>query len=107
MPHRNALWRHARTTDVRDLGRAALFDRNRRTIWAANVESGDRRGDVERNSVRVGENGDGICSDLVRGVAVCGDAIRTDDHGVELPLLEEMAGHVVGDQRDVDAFLMQ
>src|SRR5207237_2101691 len=46
-------------------------------------------------------------TDLVRRIAVRRDAISANDHGIESPLLKEMTGHVVGDQRDVDSILLK
>ena len=57
--------------------------------------------------MRVREHGDGVRADLVRRIAVCGDAIGADDDGIECTALKKMSGHVVGDERDVDVVLLQ
>ena len=92
-----------RARGVRHLVAAPLLDRDVAAARAAEIDGGPRRGDVERHPVGVGKNGDSVRADLVRGVAVGGDAVRAHEHGVERFLLKEMPGHAVGDQRDVDA----
>src|ERR1043165_2522328 len=89
--------------DLRPLRGAALLDRDGRAVRAVDVDRRHRRGDVERHAVRLRQDGYGVRADLVRRVAVRGDAVGADDDGVERPLLEEVPGHVVGDERDVDA----
>ena len=67
------------------------------------VEAGARSGDVERDAVAVGEHGQLVRADLVGGVAVRGDAVAADDHGLDHAPRHREAGGAVGDQADVDA----
>ncbi len=71
------------------------------------VERGDRRRDVERHAVLLGQHGHRIGADLVGHVAVGGDAVRAHHHAADAPGLQEVPGHVVGDQRGRDAVLLQ
>jgi hypothetical protein len=69
------------------------------------VEGGERRGDVERHAVPPREHGERIGADLVRHVAVGGDAVGPHDHEVDFAASHQVAGHVVRDERAGDAFL--
>ena len=51
----------------------------------------------------LGQNGDLVGADFVGGVAVGGDAVRAGDHGAYVAGLENVADHVVGDEREGDA----
>ena len=53
------------------------------------------------------EHGHHVGSDLVRGVAVCGNAIRADDYAINFALLHHMTGHVVGNDCDGDVVFGQ
>ena len=55
----------------------------------------------------LGQHRHRVGADLVGHIAVCGDAIGADHHRVDLTLLEEISGHVVGDERAGDALLLQ
>ena len=69
------------------------------------VDRRERRGDVERDAVARGEHRQRVGADLVRDVAVGGDAVGADDDQIDLAALHQVPGHVVGDQRDRDRFL--
>ena len=69
------------------------------------IEGRRRRGDVERHAVLFREHRDRIGSDLVGDVAVRSDPVRPHDHEIDVAGSHEMARHVVGDERDVDAVL--
>ena len=56
------------------------------------------RGDEERDPVTRGEHGQRVGPDLVGGVAIGGDPVRTDDHGVDLTAGHQVAGRHVGDE---------
>ena len=49
-----------------------------------------------------GEHGQRVGADLVRDVAVGGDAVGADDHEVDLARGHQRRGGAVGDQRRVD-----
>ena len=51
----------------------------------------------------LGEHGHTVGPDLVGGIAVGGDAVRSDDDGVDLALRHQARCHVVADQRCGDA----
>ena len=50
--------------------------------------------------MELGEHGDAIGADLVRGIAIGGDAVGTDDDRLDPATLHEVRRHVVADQRD-------
>ncbi len=58
-----------------------------------------RRGDVERDVVLCGENGEAVGADLVGGVAVGADPVRSDDDGVDPAVPHDTGRHVVRDER--------
>ena len=80
-------------------------------IWLAGgereIERGDGRGHVERHVVFLGQHGDGVGADFVGDVAVGGDAVGADHHAADAAGLQEVAGHVVGDERGGNAVLLQ
>ena len=60
--------------------RVALLDRDaRRPIGVARIDRADGRDDVERHAVRVRREREAVGADLVRDVAVGGDAVGADD----------------------------
>ena len=94
--------RHLRRPDVRDLARRPLLDRDAVAVRRREVDGRQRRRDVERDAVLLGQHGDAVGADLVGGVAVGGDAVGADDDQVDQALAHQRAGHVVGDHRRVD-----
>ena len=70
-------------------------------------KGGNRRGDVERHVVFFREHSDLIGADLVGGVAVGGDAVRAGDDRADFSGLQEVAHHVVGDERERDAAFVE
>src|SRR5262249_27485265 len=88
------------------LGRA-LFDWDVVSIGDGQIERGNGCGDVERHAVFLGENGDLISADFIRGVAVGGDAVGTGHDRSNLPGFEEVADHVVGDEREGNAAFVE
>ena len=70
------------------------------------VREVDRRGgrrDVERDAVVPREHREPVRADLVRDVAVRGDAVRADDDEVDRAARHQRRGRDVGDERRVDA----
>ena len=92
-----------RPADVRHFAGAALFDRNVMAVGRRQVDGRERRGHVERNAVFAREDGHGVGADLVGGVAVGGDPIGADDHQIDPALPHEGSGHVVRDDRRLNA----
>ena len=97
----------ALVADVRDLARGALLDGDLAAGRRLEVDRRHRRGDEERDVVRARVQRQAVGADLVGGVAVGGDAIGADDDRLDLSALHHVRGHVVGDERDVDAALVQ
>src|SRR5438105_14495770 len=92
---------------VRDLSRSALLDGDLLAAGRCEVNGGPGRGDVKRNAVLLGEDGDGISADLVGDVAVGGDAIRPDDDCADLAETHHGAGHVVRNDSGGDSVMLK
>ena len=69
------------------------------------VDGGPGGGDVERDAVLFGEDGDAVGADLVGDVAVGGDAVGADDDGLDAALAHERGGHVVAEDGGGDVVL--
>ena len=82
---------------VGDLARVALLDGDEIAVGRGRVDGVEGRGDVERDAVLLGEDGDAVGADLVGGVAVGGDAVGADDDGLDAALGHERGGHVVAE----------
>ena len=88
--------------DAFDFVLRSLFDGDVAARFEDWVESGVGGGDVERNVVVVGEDGECVGADFVCDVEVLCDAVGADDDGVDEFLLHEVCGGVVGDERAID-----
>ena len=53
------------------------------------------------------QHGQIVGADLVGSIAIGGNAVGTDDHGLYLTLLHKLAGGTVRDKRDRDAVVEQ
>ncbi len=93
--------------DVGDFVGGALLDRDVVAVGNGKIEGGNRRGDVEGHIVFFGEHGDLIGADFVGGVAVGGNAVSASDDGAHFSGLQEVAHHIVGDEREGNAAAMQ
>ena len=85
----------------------ALFDWDICAGPRSKVHGAPRSGNGEGNLVLIGEHRQRVRPDLVCNVGIGCNAIAADDHEADLPRLEEVAGHVVGDHLDRDAVLMK
>jgi O-antigen/teichoic acid export membrane protein len=83
---------------VGHFARVSLFDRDRGSVGERQVERARRRGDVERNGVRLGQERDAVRADLVGRVAVGRDPVRAHDGDLDLAFLHDLRGHAVADQ---------
>src|SRR5439155_3188748 len=101
----HAFWGGLLPEAVRHLARIALLDGNGVAVGNAEIERARRGGNVERNVVGIGKDGDAVRADLVRGVAIGGNAVGPDDDGLHLSLFHDLGGHAVTDERGVDAVL--
>ena len=86
-----------------DLGARALLDVDRGALGRRGVERRARHGDVERDAVVVGGDRERVGADLVRGVAVGGDAVGADDHGVDVAAREPRRRGALGQHGHRDA----
>ncbi len=85
-----------------DFGGGALFDGDVLAVGHGKIEGGDGRGDVEGHVVFFGEYSDLVGADFVGGVAVGGDAVGAGDDSTHFSRFQEMADHVVRDERKGD-----
>src|SRR5690606_5998668 len=54
---------------------------------------------IKWDAVLFGENGYAVGTDFIRGIAVGGNAVRTDDHQINPALPHEIPCHTVGNER--------
>ena len=71
--------RDAHAADVRYFLGGALLDRDVFAARDRKVQRGDGRGHVKRHAIFSRQDGDLVGADLVRGVAIRGDAVRAHD----------------------------
>jgi hypothetical protein len=81
----------------------ALLDRDVRPRRRRAIKSRSRSDHVERNAVMRRQDGERIRSDLVRGVAVCGDPVCSGHDLRDLAPSHQRAGCGVGDDHVRDA----
>jgi len=67
----------------------------------------DGRGDVKRNVVFLGENGDLVSADFVGGVAVGGDAVGSGDDAPTFPVFRKWPTMFVRDERERNVAAMK
>ena len=82
---------------VSDLRRGTLLDGDFSASGHAEIKRTGRSRDIEWDPMCFRQQRYRIGTDLVRGVSIRGDAVRTNDHGLNLPFLHDPAGHVVAD----------
>src|SRR5256884_3016988 len=97
----------AHALEMGDFGGGALFDGNVVAVGDGEIEGGNRRGDVKGDVVLLGENGHLVGADFVGGIAVGGDAVGAGDDGPNFSRFQEVAHHVVGDERERDAAFVE
>src|ERR1700733_2718395 len=90
-----------------DLFLRAFLDGNLLAGCDGIIDSGNRRGHVKGNAVFFRDHGNSVGADFVRGVAVASDAVGADHYGTHAAGLQEMSDHVVGNQGERDAILME
>jgi hypothetical protein len=105
--HLGSFGRHRDTVEMRHLGRGALLDGDLVAGGESQVERGNGSGHVERNAVLMRQHRDGISSNLVGHVAVCGDAVGAHHHASDLAGVQKVSSHVVGDQGGGDTVVLQ
>ena len=93
------LRRYWNAKEVRDFGRAALLDGYLRAGCQFQIQRGDRRGHIEWNLILSRQHSQRISSDLVRDIAVCSDPVGAYNDAANPSGVEEVPGHVVGDER--------
>jgi len=96
---------HLLSVGVGNLTGVALFDRDEVAVRSVDVDGRPGGGDVKRDAMFFREDGDAIGPDLIGGVAVCRDAIGTDDDGLNATLRHEVGGHVVAENCSWDVVL--
>lgn len=99
--------RDADALEVSDFGSGTLLDGDMIAVRDGEIESGYGSGDVKRDVIFFGKNGDLICADLVGSVAVGSNAVGSCDDGADFAGLQKVAHHIVGDERKRDAALVK
>src|SRR5688572_29879860 len=94
-------------TDVSDLPNIPFLYWNLFAGRTIEINRGKRSSNVERNAMLSRKHSDHIRTDLVRHIAVCCNAVRTNHNRLYLSLFHNVAGHIVGDKGDRDVVLMQ
>src|SRR5579884_897520 len=89
--------RDLNSSEHRDLRGVSLLYRNLAAGPTAGIDGGGGCGHVEGDVMLPRQHGERIRSDLVGHVAIRSNTICAHDHGVDLSLLHEVAGHSVGD----------
>ena len=74
---------------IGDFFGGALFDLDVLARGGGEVDGGTGGADVEGDAVVFGENGDAGGADLVRDVAVGGDAVAADEYGMDPAVLHD------------------
>ena len=87
----------------RDLLRVAFLDRNLITDRRIQVDGRQRTSHVERDVMRFGKNGNAVGADFVGDITVRRDAVGSDDDSIDPAFAHDHAGHIVADQRHVNA----
>src|SRR5438477_92798 len=85
----------------------ALLDRDARAVGERDVDGGGGRGAVEGYPVVQRQHRERIGADLVREVAVRGNAVGPDDHEIHLRLAHQRSRRAVGDHGARDAGVHQ
>ena len=71
------------------------------------IERRNGRGDIEGHAIFLGQHRQAVGADFVGDVAIGGDAVRAHHHASDAAGVQKMSGHVVGDQLDGDAVVLQ
>lgn len=80
---------------VGNFNRCAFFNGDEIAGGSGAVDCGPRCGDVKGDAVFPGKDGDGVGADFIRCISVGGDAVCSDDDGLDATLAHEDCGHVV------------
>src|SRR5256885_3740788 len=105
--HRGALCGDTGSREMGHLIGGAFLDGDVPCVAGAEVDGADRRRDEEGHRGRLRREGERIGSDLVRGVAVPGDAIGAHHHATDLPAGEERGCRHIGEEGHGDPVLQQ
>src|SRR5271156_2197909 len=101
------VWGGAYAGGVGDFRGGALFDGDLVARGQREIDGGDGGGDVEGDVVFFRQDCDSVRANLVSGVAIRGYSVGAHDYGTNAAGPEEVAHHVVGDQRERDTFLIE
>src|SRR5579872_3654064 len=99
--------RHVNPEHVGDFARRPLLDWYLIAGSERQVEGGDRRRHVKRYAILFRQHRHRISSDLVRDVAIRGDAVRSHHYAANPTGAQEMTRHVVGNESGGYAVLLQ
>src|SRR5437764_10283848 len=97
----------ANSLDLSDFGGRALFDGNLFARGNGEIERRDGRGNIKRYVVFARQHGNLISADLIRGIAVRSDAIRSGNNRSNISSFQEVSDHVVCNQRQRNVAAMK
>ncbi|KAJ6263464.1 hypothetical protein Dda_2028 [Drechslerella dactyloides] len=86
--------RHRRPRHNEHLPPGPLLNLDPRAVGRIQVDAGRRRRNDKLDAEKLGEDGELVGADFVRGVPVRGDAVRADDDGGDVVLRHERCCHV-------------
>src|SRR5215472_948487 len=90
--------RDAYTLEMRNLDGGALFDGDVVAVRNGEIERRNRRGNIERHVVFLGQHRDLVSADYVGGVPVRSNAVRPGNDGADILGFQKMPDHVVRDE---------
>lgn len=88
------------------LGRA-LLDGNLNARSERQVESRNRRGDIERHSVLFRQNRERICADFIRDVSIRRDPVCADHYTSDPSRMEKVSRHIIRDDLHGNSVMLQ
>src|SRR5579875_2312603 len=90
-----------------DFHRWPLFNRNESARSCFQINRGPGSCNIERDSMLFGQNGNIVGSNLIGNIAICGDAVGSDNYRLDFTLSHETGGHIVTDYCRRDPVVQQ
>lgn len=95
------------TESTKDLVDLALLNGDIVTVVALEIDSRDGGDGVEGDAVVLGDNSEGVGTDLVGEVSIGGNTISADEDALDLSLLHQVSSHVIANDSVRDALLLK
>ena len=84
-----------------------MLDGNPAAVWRVEVYGRNGRCYVKGDPMFFRQHRNGVGADFVGDIAIGGDAICANDHGINFSQPHHCSGHVVGDERGRNAIFHQ